>query len=212
MRGDTGISMRPRGDRAVTISYAHGGPTVDADVLRNSPLRIRPARPEEDLEILAENLGQHQRAYFADRLSRQKIGNGVLLTAWWDDHPVGDAYLWLEDAEEPELRKYLPGVPLLTHVEVREDFQSRGIGTRLIAAAEATLADPRKTPNKTRYQLVALAVERHNVRARKLYERLGYRIWQHTAVPYVCCAAFDDGAAEPEVCHVMIKDLVPAQV
>jgi hypothetical protein len=37
---------------------------------------------------------------------------------------VANAYLWLEEAEEPELREYLPDVPLLTHVEIHEDYRS----------------------------------------------------------------------------------------
>jgi GNAT superfamily N-acetyltransferase len=164
-----------------------------------SRLRIRPADQERDLEILVENLGQ--REYFADRLDRQKHDLGVLLTAWWDDRPIGVAYLWLEAAEESELREYLPGVPLLTHVEIKEEFRSRGIGTSLISVAEKTLIE-------RGHQQVALAVDVRNPRAAKLYTRLGYRIWQHPEVPHLRCDnPFDDNVESPEICDVMIKDL-----
>jgi GNAT superfamily N-acetyltransferase len=161
-------------------------------------LGIRLADPEGDLEILARNLGQ--REFFADRLSQQKCGNGALLTAWWDGHPIGDAYLWLAEAEEPELREYLPGVPLLTHVEIHANYRSRGIGTRLIAAAERELVE-------RKYTKVALAVEKNNVRAAELYSRLGYRRWRHPEVSYVRCESFGGSDESPEICHVMIKDL-----
>jgi GNAT superfamily N-acetyltransferase len=159
---------------------------------------IRLASLGDDLDLLVESLEQWE--FFSDRLHRQECGNGALLTAWWDGHPIGDAYLWLEEAEEPELRKYLPGVPLLTHVEIREDCQSLGVGTRLIVAAEQELI-------KRKYKKVALAVEKSNVRAAKLYSRLGYRRWRHPEVPYVYCESFGDGDESLEICHVMIKDL-----
>lgn len=190
----------------MTVSFARCTATSDADIVAGSSLLcIRPAVPDEDLEILAENLGQ--RAYFADRLSRHKVGNGVLLTAWWDGHPIGDAYLWLEDAEEPELREHLPGVPLLTHVEIHEDFRSRGIGTRLISAAEEMLTDAGKMPTQRGYERVALAVEISNVRAERLYERLGYRIWRHPLVQYVNCGLFNESVESLEICHIMVKEL-----
>jgi GNAT superfamily N-acetyltransferase len=178
------------------------------------PVDIRQARPEEDLDLLVATLGQ--REYFADRLSKQKCGNGALWTAWVDNRPIGVAYLWLEEAEERELRDYLPGVPLLTHVEIHHGFRSRLVGTRLITAAEAWLTEPKQTdpaltdvaraPAELQYRAVALAVERANVRAVRLYERLGYRRWRHSRVPYLTCAPFDEGQP-PEICDVMIKDL-----
>jgi GNAT superfamily N-acetyltransferase len=162
-------------------------------------LDIRRADPERDLEILVENLGQ--REFFADRLSRQKRNRGVLLTAWWKSRPIGDAYLWLEDAEEPELREHLPGVPLLTHVEILEDFRSLGIGTCLIMDGERELAD-------LGHKQVALAVEMSNERAARLYARLGYQVWQHPSVPHVFCHdLFDGGIGSPETCQIMVKEL-----
>src|SRR3954465_14904905 len=99
-------------------------------------LEVRPARLA-DLEALVGALGQQQ--FFVDRLARQNSGRGILLTGWKDGHPQGDVYLRLEPAEEPEIRQWLPGVPFLTHLEVVPRYQNRGIGTRLIAAAERHL-------------------------------------------------------------------------
>jgi GNAT superfamily N-acetyltransferase len=47
-------------------------------------------------------------------------------------------FLDCEPAEEPEVRRQLPGVPRLDHLEVPGPFQGRGIGTGLFGAAEDT--------------------------------------------------------------------------
>lgn len=59
-----------------------------------------------------------------------------------------------------------PGYGHLTMLNVREDRQSQGIGTRLVHALEERI--------RSRGYKVELAVEQTNQRAKKLYERLGY--------------------------------------
>ena len=156
----------------------------------------RPAR-DEDLAALVEELGQEQ--FFTDRLARQAAGHGLLLTAWQEDRPVGDVYLWWEPAEEPEIREHLPGVPLLNHLEVHPTFRKHGIGTGLTTAAERELA-------ARGFSEVALAVEEGNTDAMRLYERLRYREWPHGKV--VCLTHPEDGRPRAvEICHVLVKDL-----
>jgi ribosomal-protein-alanine N-acetyltransferase len=53
-------------------------------------------------------------------------------------------------------------------IAVKEDWRSRGLGTRLIAFAERRIL--RETPN------VFICVSSFNARARALYERLGYEV------------------------------------
>jgi GNAT superfamily N-acetyltransferase len=146
---------------------------------------------------LTGSLGQ--RPYFTDRIERQLDGRGVLLTAWHEDGPVGDVYLWLEPAEEPEIRLFLPDTPLLTHLEIRADRRARGMGTALIQAAERELA-------ARGYRAVALAVELHNLRAARLYRRLGYADWDH---PPVRCYSLTDGNGQRavEICRILVKRL-----
>jgi len=160
------------------------------------PLHIRAARPT-DLAALTRSLGQ--RPFFVDRLARQETGRGLLLTAWHDDRPVGDVYLWLEPAEEPEIQIFLPGTPLLTHLEVRADRRARGMGTALIAAAERELV-------ALGHDTVALAVELKNLRAARLYRRLGYDDWDH---PPVRCYSLTDsnGQRHAEICRILVKPL-----
>jgi GNAT superfamily N-acetyltransferase len=159
-------------------------------------LTIRPAQPE-DLPSLARRMGQGQ--YFADRLDRQRTGRGVLLTAWRAGVVIGDVYLWLEPAEEPEIRTHLPGTPLVTHLEVHPDHQRLGAGTGLLLASEWLLA-------RRGHGSVALAVEVGNDGAERLYTRLGFREWPHA---WVKCYASSDGNGHrvAETCKVLVKSL-----
>jgi GNAT superfamily N-acetyltransferase len=160
-------------------------------------LEIRPAQPG-DLDSLVEILGQ--KAFFAERLAWQDAGRGTLLTAWKGGEPQGDVYLRLDPAEEREIREHLPGVPFLTHLEVRPGYRNRGTGTKLIKAAEDHL-------RRLDYPQVALAVEVNNIDAARLYKRLGYNPWDHTAV--ICYSALDNRQIRrAEICYVLVKRLV----
>ncbi|WP_414637397.1 GNAT family N-acetyltransferase [Actinophytocola sp.] len=161
-----------------------------------SEVEIRQAQ-WEDLATLARTLGQ--KPFFADRLTRQDNALGVLLTAWADGAPIGDVYLWLDKAEEPEIREYLPDVPLLTHLEVVLGHRNHGVGTMLIDEAE-NLARARK------HRHIALAVAVDNDKAAKLYDRLGYLNWSRE--PIFCYSLdFGDGERRAELCHVLVKPL-----
>ncbi len=160
-------------------------------------LHIRRARPA-DLGVLIRELGQ--RRFFADRFSRQARGLGALLVAWRDGRPIGVIYLWLEAAEEADIRRHLPGTPILNHLEIHADHRGGGIGTQLIEAAERRLY-------KLGFERVALAVEVTNGRAAELYMRLGYREWSH---PTVMCYSLTDGRGQrhAETCRIMVKPLL----
>lgn len=162
-------------------------------------LEIRPALPT-DLTTLADALGD--REFFADRIARQRGGRGVLLTAWEDSRPVGVVYVWLEPADEAEVRKYLPGVPLLHHLEVAAERRDHGIGTRLVKAAERVLL-------ARGYDQVALAVELKNVGAARLYVRLGFRRWAHGRVVCYSETSLPDGSRKlrPDTCFMLAKQL-----
>lgn len=149
---------------------------------------------------MVRSLGQE--VYFRDRLARQDAAQGFLLAAWEGDVAVGDVYVWLAPAEEPELRALLPGVPLLTHLEVVPWRRNRGIGTLLLWEAEDRLfADG--------HDQVALGVRLDNLDAQRLYRRRGYVEWPHGQVPTTEVVYHPDGECElrPEVCRIMIRHL-----
>ncbi|MDT7727759.1 MAG: hypothetical protein QOI21_4335 [Actinomycetota bacterium] len=162
-------------------------------------VEIRPARDTE-LRILPAELGD--REFFADRLTRQADGLGVLLMAWTDGLPIGTVYLWMERADEPEVRAHLTGVPLLNHVEVLATHRNRLVGTKLVTEAERILAE-------FGYDRVALAVNIDNTNAERLYKRLGYQRWEHDTV--ICSAEVRqaDGTRKvcPETCYMLVKPL-----
>jgi GNAT superfamily N-acetyltransferase len=156
----------------------------------------------EDLPGLVRWLGQEH--YFADRLRAQEAGQGELLVAWQRAKAIGDVYLWLIAAEEPELRAHLPDVPLVTHLEVLDEQRNRGIGTRLLREAHRRLW-------LAGHKRVALGVGLDNHDASRLYSRLGYAEWEHghvltTAVTFRANGARDE---RPELCRIMVKHLRP---
>lgn len=150
---------------------------------------------EADLEPLVKALGDA--GYYADWLARQDEGRGELLIASLHDRPVGAIYLWLEDADEPEIRAHLPGVPLLRHLRVLRPRQRQRIGTRLINVAEDRL-------RALGYTQIALAVDVTNVDAARLYYRLGYQQW---AFGEVACKplATTNGSRSTDICSVLVK-------
>jgi GNAT superfamily N-acetyltransferase len=164
-----------------------------------SDVQIRPAQ-KADLAALVAMLADED--FFTDRLARQAEGNGLLLTAWKGNLPVGVVYLWLEPADEPEVREHLPGVPLLNHIEVHRDHRNQRVGTRLLAEAEDWLS-------KLKHNQVVLAVRIDNDDARRLYERLGYKEWPHSTVVCISVVRLTDGTRKhcPETCYMLVKQL-----
>lgn len=162
---------------------------------------VRPAR-SADLDSFAAALGD--RGFFADRYERQQKGVGELYLARLGLRPAGAVYLWREKAEEQLIHDHLPDIPLITHLVVRRDLRRQGIGTALVRAAERRLLE------MGRYR-VALAVRTDNVDAARLYDKLGYRDWNHGEVICYARTTLRNGAVleEPERCYVLVSDLAP---
>lgn len=172
---------------------------ADAPTAGSSAVR-RAHRTE--LDALVGSLGQ--RGYFTDRLRRQAENRGVLLACWLDDLPVGVAYLWLEPADEPEIRRDLPGVPLLQHLEVHPQYRRQGVGTGVVLAACHYLW-------RLGHQRVALAVDLDNHQAMSLYTRLGFQEWDGPPVRcYIDRTLATDGVGagrDFDLCRILVKVL-----
>lgn len=164
-------------------------------------LAVLPADPGR-LEDLVAALGQ--REYFTDRFTRQNCGKGVVLLAWLEGQVVGDVFLWCASADEPEVRAHLPGVPLLNHLEVLPDHRGRGIGTAIIATAEATA-------RKIGYAQIALGVGLDNLSAYRLYASLGYANWGYGPIQTGYEKVLPDGTKRhvAETVDMLVKTLRP---
>jgi GNAT superfamily N-acetyltransferase len=159
-------------------------------------------RSGSDVDLAALVAAMGQRDHFTDRLARQQYGRGVLLVAWLDGRPVGNGFLSWEPADHPEIRRHLPGVPELGHLEVVGPLWGQGIGTALIRAAEATA-------RQFGHDRLILAVGVDNPNARRLYDRLGYVDWDHGTIVGTWVERDQHGSPVTlsETCHVLVKRL-----
>jgi ribosomal protein S18 acetylase RimI-like enzyme len=102
------------------------------------------------------------------RFEGQGRGEGEYLIAWEGDRPVGHLFVEWDGTRREAVRSAMPDCPPnLSDIAVHPARQSRGIGSRLMEAAESLAA-------RRGYERVGLSVALDNVRARALYERRGY--------------------------------------
>lgn len=132
------------------------------------------------------------------RLARHQQGLSTFLVALVGDTLVGCAEILWAGCRAPEVAERCPELSGLT---VGPGYQSRGIGTALLSAAEGFVA----TRGITR---LGLGVDDQNVRAAALYLRLGYR---ETGQRYLDRYAYlDDSGVTREAadrCRFLVKDL-----
>jgi len=121
---------------------------------------------------------RHFRDLFHRTFEEQRVGRRLMLVADVDGYPVGQVFVQLTSSDhvfaDGRQRGYLYSL------RVKEPFQRQGLGTRLIQAAEAAL-------RQRGYSWAVIAAAKENPSARRLYERLGYRVftedpghWQYT--------------------------------
>lgn len=160
-------------------------------------LHIRPATIE-DMPAVGHVLGVDQAHFYRNRLARR----GVVLSAWLEDQLAAALYVCWEPADEPELRRHLPDVPLLHRLRVRPDLRRRQIGTKLIGEAEKLL-------RSRGHKQVAVGVDLHNQRAAGLYEHLDYEEWIHGSVATTREIYVADGSVRrlPDRCRIFVKSL-----
>ncbi|HTF11756.1 MAG TPA: GNAT family N-acetyltransferase [Asanoa sp.] len=158
--------------------------------------------PADDgvLDNLVAVLGQ--RPFFAARLAAQSRAEGVLLVGRVDGAPVGDVWVSFSPAPEAEVNEFLPGVPMLVHLEVVVGLQNRGYGTLIIRAAESLV-------RSRGHERITLGVGVDNPDARRLYERLGYAEWPHGRIDTGYAWTDDDGISHwvNETITMLVKSL-----
>lgn len=110
----------------------------------------------------------HFRALFRRTYQEQLQNRRLMLVADCNNFPIGHIFVQLSSGEQRiadgRRRAYLYSL------RVMEMFQGHGIGTRLILEAEILAADER-------FSWATIAAAKDNPRARRLYERLGYRVF-----------------------------------
>ena len=164
---------------------------------------VRPIA-ENDIVRLSEHFPMRSTPQHAERLRRQQAGLAVYLIAWRNELPVGHALLKWKGAEDAHVARHRPGdCPDIEDLFVREEVRSHGIGTQILLAAEALARE-------LGYKMIGLSVSAtDNDRARRLYERLGYRDAGFGA--YVECGEYVDLQGQKhccdEVCIYLIKRL-----
>lgn len=111
---------------------------------------------------------KHFRRLYAEAFRRSEIGEAVL---WLVELPergvIGQVFVHLlsdrRELADGKHRAYIYGF------RVRPEYRNLGIGTQLMRTAEVDLV-------KRGFRSVTLNVSRENEGARRLYERLGYRV------------------------------------
>lgn len=99
----------------------------------------------------------------------------MYLVAWVADVPVGHLDLHWPGYGGNALQHYLPDYAELNALVVIPAWQLQGIGTTLIMTAERFITARGLTK-------ACLGVNVDNIRARNLYERLGYTAWDYGIV------------------------------
>lgn len=109
----------------------------------------------------------HFRRVFQRTFEDQTNGYRLMLVADVNGWPIGQVFIQLESFDDifMDIRKR----GYFYSLRVMDAFRHKGIGTALLREAEAILID-------RRYDAVSIAAAEDNPGARRLYERLGYRI------------------------------------
>lgn len=99
--------------------------------------------------------------------SESLLGQRLLLVAEQDREIIGQIFVQLRS--DPRLPANDPSMGYLYALRVRPQHRGRGVGTQLIGEAERQLVE-------RGFRKVLIAVSMENDKARRLYQRLGYRV------------------------------------
>jgi ribosomal protein S18 acetylase RimI-like enzyme len=126
------------------------------------PVTIRTCRPTDLANLEWFGLLTEYRQMIAEAFQRFQKGEILMLVAEVNRFPAGQVWVDLVKRREES-------IGVLWALRVFLPFQNLGIGTALIASAEERL-------NSLGFLISELGVEKDNVQAKRLYERLGYGV------------------------------------
>ncbi len=132
------------------------------------PVTLRIARRVDLPALECDCQYTHYRRLFADAFQRQQNGETILwLAVLPSGGIIGQAFVQLNGAR-PELadgweRAYVYSV------RVQAPYRNRGVGAQIMTTVEDDL-------RQRGFSQVTLTVGKHNLAARRLYERLGYAV------------------------------------
>lgn len=109
----------------------------------------------------------HFRRVFQRTYEEQVAGARLMLLADVGGWPIGQVFIQLAAMDDLFTQMRMHGY--LYSLRVMDAFQHKGIGTALLREAESILVE-------RRHDSVSIAAARDNPGARRLYERLGYRV------------------------------------
>lgn len=168
----------------------------------SSPLiHIRSLLPE-DTRALEWHGGTDLRSFYEEQWRAHQAGEIHVIVATTDttqgkNFPVGQAAIhWNGKPTHPQ-------IPDIQSVRVHPDLRGQGLGSRLLSECE-------KLVSTRGHGLVSLSVAQDNDAARRLYERLGYRV---VGAPYSDVWFYADAAGQSirveETVWDMVKNLKP---
>lgn len=161
-------------------------------------LRLRLA-VQADLPKL-EWFGQytHFRGQFQRAFAEQQRGRRLMLIADCNNFPIGHVFVQLSGGEaavaDGVSRAYFYAF------RVMEMFRRQGIGTRLLLHAERLVRE-------RGFGWTTIAVAKDNPNARRLYERLDYRVFRDDRGEWSYCDHQGQVRWVSEPCWLMEKDL-----
>jgi ribosomal protein S18 acetylase RimI-like enzyme len=123
---------------------------------------IRPCRETDLLDLEWFGRLTDFRQTIADAFKRSQQGEVIMLVAEANCFPVGQ--IWIDLT-----MRRTEAIGVLWALRVFKPFQNIGIGSRLLASAEKILKDKDFTTAE-------IGVEKDNLEARRLYERMGYQV------------------------------------
>jgi ribosomal protein S18 acetylase RimI-like enzyme len=110
----------------------------------------------------------HFRNLFRRTFREQQQGHRLMLIADCNDFPIGQVFVQLNGGESrigvPQKRAYLYSL------RVMEMFRGNGLGSWLMQEAEAMVSS-------AGYHWLTIAAAKDNPAARRLYERMGFRVF-----------------------------------